>query len=196
MKTPEPSQITQILEVINSGDRRAMDQLFPLVYEQLRRMARKRMAQEPAGQTLQTTAVVHEVYLRLLGEEQPRWENRRHFFAVAAEAMRRILVENARRRLSLKRGGGEWQRVALSENIVAVNSDPVLLLTFDRALSGLEGKDPTMSEVVKLRCFAGLTVKETAFALSMSPRNVDRTWAAAKTWLYHQIQNYKKQKEL
>jgi RNA polymerase sigma factor (TIGR02999 family) len=143
------------------------------------------MANEPA-QTLQTTALVHEVYLRLLAEKQPAWESRRHFFAVAAEAMRRILIENARRRLSLKRGGGR-QRLTLSENLVAVHSDPELYMIFDRALELLHAQDAQMCEVVKLRCFAGLTVEETALAMGMSRRNVDRSWAAAKAWLFRKL---------
>ena len=185
MDVPEPTQITQILESINAGEETAVQQLFPLVYNQLRHMARARMAREPE-QTLQTTALVHEVYLRLLQDQNPKWENRRHFFAVAAEAMRRILVESARRRSSAKRGGNR-KKITLSEDLVSVQSDPFLMLSFDQALTRLQDKDPAMSDVVKLRCFAGLTVKETALALGMSPRNVDRNWAAAKAWLHREI---------
>jgi len=186
MKPLLPAQITQILESINSGDKEAVHELFLLVYENLRKMARSRLAQEK-GQTLQTTALVHEVYLRLLQDESPRWENRRHFFAVAAEAMRRILVENARRRSSLKRGG-DRKKVDFSEDMVAVTNHPELLIAFDQALSRLQTKDPIMGEVVHLRCFAGMTVKEVALSLQISPRNVDRHWAAAKAWLYREIQ--------
>jgi len=143
------------------------------------------MAREP-GQTLQTTALVHEVYLRLLQDKQPKWENRKHFFTIAAEAMRRILIEHARRRASLKRGGHQ-QRISFHENIIAVNSDPDLVLTFDQALTRLHAQDPLMAEVVKLRCFAGLTVKETALALGIIPREVDRRWAAARAWICRQI---------
>jgi RNA polymerase sigma factor (TIGR02999 family) len=192
MKIPAPNQITQILTAINEGDHQAMDRLFPLVYDQLRRMAKSRMAQERSGEVLQTTAIVHEVYLRLLGDEQPHWESRRHFFSVAAEAMRRILIENARQRASLKRGGN-WHRLVLTENIAGAQGDPELLLILDQALGRLHVKDPQMSEVVKLRCFAGLTVKETAMALKMSPRNVDRHWAAAKAWLYHEMGQTRKE---
>ena len=186
MKAPLPHQITQILESINSGDRQAIHELFPLIYDNLRKMARSRLAREK-GQTLQTTALVHEVYLRLLQDENPRWENRRHFFGVAAEAMRRILVENARRRSSLKRGG-DHEKITFSDDIAAVQSDPWLLIAFDQALNRLQTHDPLMSDVVKLRCFAGLTVKEAGLALGISPRNVDRNWAAAKAWLYREIQ--------
>jgi RNA polymerase sigma factor (TIGR02999 family) len=180
-----PTQITGILEAINGGDRKGVQQLFPLVYEQLRKIAHARMARSP-GQTLQTTALVHELYLRLLHQEQPRWENRRHFFSIAAEAMRRILIENARRRASLKRGGNR-QQIPFHEDMSAVNSDPDLILSFDQALTRLRIQDPVMEEVVKLRCFAGLTIKETALALGVSTRNVDRQWSAAKAWLYEQV---------
>ena len=183
MKTAK--QITQILEAINEGDREGFRQLFPLVYEQLRKIARMRMAREH-GQTLQTTDLVHELYLRLLQGENPRWENRRHFFAVGAEAMRRILIENARRRASMKRGGGQI-KMPFHESMIAVNSDPFLILSFDQALTRLRAQDPVMEEVVNLRCFAGLTVKETALAMGISARNVDRYWAAAKAWLYQQL---------
>lgn len=183
MKTAK--QITEILEAINEGDREGFRQLFPLVYQQLRKIARMRRAREQ-GQTLQTTDLVHEVYLRLLQDENPRWENRKHFFSIGAEAMRRILIENARRRASLKRGGG-LQKVPFHESMIALDSDPYLILSFDQALTRLRAQDPAMEEVVKLRCFAGLTVKETALAMGISPRNVDRHWAAAKAWLYTQI---------
>jgi RNA polymerase sigma factor (TIGR02999 family) len=138
------------------------------------------------GQTLQTTDLVHEVYLRLLQDENPRWENRRHFFSAGAEAMRRILIENARRRASLKRGGHQL-KVPFHESMIAVDSDPYLILSFDQALTRLRAQDPVMEEVVKLRCFGGLTVKETALAMNISQRNVDRHWAAAKAWLYQQM---------
>ena len=183
MKTAR--QITEILEAINEGDREGFRQLFPLVYDQLRKIARTRMAREH-GLTLQTTDLVHEVYLRLLQDENPKWENRRHFFAVGAEAMRRILIENARRRASLKRGGHQL-KVPFHESMIAVNSDPYVILNFDQALTRLRAQDPVMEEVVKLRCFAGLTVKETALAMGISPRNVDRHWAAAKAWLYKEM---------
>jgi RNA polymerase sigma-70 factor (ECF subfamily) len=188
MESLEPSEITQILERISAGKEDAIQQLFPLVYDRLRRIARRKMAREP-GQTLQTTALVHEVYIRLLQDQNPRWENRRHFFAVAAEAMRRILVENARRRSSLKRGGWQ-QKLPLQDDTIAIQSDPTMLLAVDQALKRLQAIDPSMNEVFQLRCFAGLTVEETANALAVSPRSVDRYWSAAKAWLYREI--YKK----
>lgn len=185
MKVPPPGQVTQILQAINSGDRRSIDELFVLVYDQLRKMAKSRMAREPR-QTLQTTGLVHEVYLRLLQDQKPRWENRRHFFSVAAEAMRRILVENARRRSRLKRGGGV-QKITFRESMFSTSSDPHLFLTFDQALSRLQDQNPMSADIVKLRYFAGLTLQETALALGMSSRNVDRHWAAAKAWLYKEV---------
>jgi RNA polymerase sigma factor (TIGR02999 family) len=185
MESLEPSEITQILERINSGKEEAIQQLFPLVYDRLRRIAKRKMAREP-GQTLQTTALVHEVYIRLLQDHQPRWENRRHFFAVAAEAMRRILVENARRRSSLKRGGG-LQKLSLDDDTVAIQSDPAMMLAIDQALKRLQAIDASMSEVFQLRCFAGLTVEETASAMGISSRSIDRYWSAAKAWLYREI---------
>jgi RNA polymerase sigma factor (TIGR02999 family) len=185
MVEPSSSQITQILESISAGEKDAVQKLFPLVYEQLRKMARAQMARQP-GQTLQATALVHEVYLRLVDTAQPRWENRRHFFAVAAEAMRQILVDHARRRASLKRAGNQ-KRVTLTDDMAAVQENPVLFLSFDRALCKLQDQDSQMADVVKLRCFAGLTVNETALALDISPRNVDRHWSAARAWLWREI---------
>jgi RNA polymerase sigma factor (TIGR02999 family) len=185
MGVPQTGHITEILEAINSGDKDAFQKLFPLVYERLHRMARFRMAQEPE-QTLQTTALVHEVYLRLSEGKQPSWENKRHFFGVAAEAMRRILVENARKRASLKRGG-RVQKLEFSENLVPVYSNAELYLTFDQCLGLLRSLDARMYEVVKLRYFTGLTVEETAEAMGISPRNVDRDWAAARAWLCHKL---------
>jgi RNA polymerase sigma factor (TIGR02999 family) len=148
-------------------------------------MAKAQMASEQ-NQTLQATALVHEVYLRLLQTQQPRWENRKHFFAVAAEAMRQILVDHARRRASLKRAGNQ-RRITLTDDMAAVQANPDLFLSFDRALSKLQNQDSRMADVVKLRCFAGLTVNETALALDISPRNVDRHWAAARAWLSREI---------
>lgn len=185
MNEPQEAQITQVLQAIRSGDKDAVHQLFPLVYQQLHRMARAKMAREP-GQTLQTTALVHEVYLRLVKEEEPQWENRRQFFSIAAEAMRRILVENARRRAAFRRGQNP-KRIPLLDNTVSVRPNPDLLLIMDQALTRLQARDPEMAEVAKLRCFAGLTVNEAAMALDISPRTVDRLWAAAKGWLYREV---------
>ncbi|MCI0441961.1 ECF-type sigma factor [bacterium] len=181
MNQSSAKEITQILESIRTGDKEAVRDLFPLVYEQLRKMAKAQMARQPE-QTLQATALVHEVYLRVFESKEPNWQNRKHFFAVAAEAMRQILVDHARRRASLKRAGNR-KRVPLTEDIAVVQTDPHHFLSFDRALAKLQNQDPQMADVVKLRCFAGLTIKEIALALDMSPRNVDRHWAAARAWL-------------
>jgi RNA polymerase sigma factor (TIGR02999 family) len=143
------------------------------------------MASQP-GQTLQATALVHEVYLRLVESKEPNWQNRKHFFAVAAEAMRQILVDNARRRATLKRAGNQ-KRVALTNDLASVQANPELFLFFDRALRKLQERDPQMAEVVKLRCFAGLTIKEIGLALTLSSRNVDRHWAAARAWLLREM---------
>jgi RNA polymerase sigma factor (TIGR02999 family) len=181
MKESTGYDITQILDSISAGDKDAIRDLFPMVYGQLRKIAKAQMAKQPE-QTLQPTALVHEVYLRLIESKEPTWQNRKHFFAVAAEAMRQILVDNARRRATLKRAGNQI-RVPFTDDISAVQRDPQLLLTFDRALMRLQDQDSQMADVVKLRCFAGLTIKEIALAMNMSPRNVDRHWAAARAWL-------------
>lgn len=181
MKESTGNDITQILESISAGDKEAVRDLFPLVYEQLRRIAKAQMATQPE-QTLQATALVHEVYLRLVESKEPNWENRKHFFAVAAEAMRQILVDNARRRASLKRAGNQ-KRVPLTDDMAVVQTDPQLFLSFDRALKKLQNQDSKMANVVKLKCFAGLTIKEISLALKMPQRSVDRHWAAARAWL-------------
>ncbi|HEY7162632.1 MAG TPA: ECF-type sigma factor [Acidobacteriota bacterium] len=184
MKESTGNEITQILELISSGDKEAIRELFPIVYDQLRKIARIQMARQPE-QTLQATALVHEVYLRLIESKESNWENRKHFFAVAAEAMRQILVDSARRRASLKRGGDQ-RRVPLTDDLAAVQTDPQLFLSFDRALKKLQNQDSQMADVVKLKCFAGLTIKEISLALNMSPRNVDRHWSAARAWLFRE----------
>ena len=173
------SKITQIL---GGPPEQLAEELLPVVYAELRAIARRRMAAEKPGQTLQATALVHEAYLRLLGGESG-FENRRHFFAAAAEAMRRILIEQARRK-SRQRHGGELRRTKEDpENIVAGNPDSVDMLDLDRVLSDLEDLDEEMANVVKLRYFAGMTIDETAAALDMSPRAVNRHWTAARAWL-------------
>ena len=186
MLTPQPHEVTQILEAISAGDGRAKERLLPLVYEELRRMARARMAGEKPGQTLQPTALVHEAYLRLLGGENPRWENRAHFFTAAAEAMRRIMIERARRKAQLKRGG-DRRRVKLNSSAASYEPKSEQLLALDEALRRLEALDTEMSQVVKLRYFAGLTVEETANALATSPRSVNRLWSAARAWLQREL---------
>lgn len=186
MTAPKANELTQILDAIRSGDSEAADRLLPLVYNELRAVARAKMAHERPGQTLQPTALVHEAYLRLFGNAAPRWENRAHFFSAAAEAMRRILIERARRQTRLKRGGKQ-QRVPLTEIAGEQPLDAEQLLSLDRALARLEAQDPSMGHVVKLRFFAGLTVDETAAALDIAPRTVDRHWIAARAWLHREL---------
>jgi RNA polymerase sigma factor (TIGR02999 family) len=177
------SEVTRILSAIEQGDPHAAEQLLPLVYEELRKLAAQKLAQEAPGQTLQATALVHEAYLRLVDvEKAPHWESRGHFFAAVAEAMRRILVENARRRRSEKHGGG-LRRIDFEEaQSLAEPADDVLAL--DEALDQLAAEDPVKAELVKLRCFAGLSHQEAAQALGISRATADRYWAYAKSWLY------------
>ena len=178
-----PQRSSEILQLLNGADPQASSQILPLVYDELRELARRRMAREPAGHTLQATALVHEAYLRVRGDGDARWDGRGHFFAAAAEAMRRILVEAARRRKSGKRGGG-WERITLS-GLVGDDErvSDQLLLDLDDALRELEKKDPVRSDVVKLRYFAGLTVEQAAETLGISPATVKRHWTVARAWL-------------
>jgi RNA polymerase sigma factor (TIGR02999 family) len=182
------SEATRILDAVAQGDPSAAEQLLPLVYDELRKLAAHKLAAEKAGQTLQATALVHEAYLRLVSEERGQhWNGRGHFFAAAAEAMRRILVENARRKGSLKRGG-DREREPLPNSQLAAPEIPDDLLALDEALTQLETTDATAAQLVKLRFFAGLTSAEAAAVLDMSPRNADRTWAYARAWLYKKLQ--------
>src|SRR5262245_34332291 len=180
------SEVTRVLSAINQGDPYAAEQLLPLVYEEMRQLAAQKLACEKPGQTLQATALVHEAYLRLVdGEKAQLWDSRGHFFAAAAEAMRRILVENARRKKSSKRGG-HLQRVELDEDFTR-HSSPDLLLALNDALNHLASEDPVKAELVKLRCFGGLSHQEAAQALGISRPTADRYWAYAKTRLYCDI---------
>jgi RNA polymerase sigma factor (TIGR02999 family) len=178
------SDVTQLLNAIEKGDAQAAGQLLPLVYQELRRLAAQKLAREKAGHTLQPTALVHEAYLRLVGKgDEPRWNSRGHFFAAAAEAMRRILVENARRRQRLKRGG-DRKRVdsGLAEATAAGLSDDLLLI--NEALDRLAEEDVRKAELVKLRFFAGLSVEEAAQCLGISRATADRDWVYARAWLF------------
>jgi RNA polymerase sigma factor (TIGR02999 family) len=161
---------------------RTPDELFPLVYSQLRGVARRYMAQERPGATLQATALVHEAYLRIAGDRPEGWVSRAQFFAAAAEAMRRILVEHARSRARQKRGG-EWKRLTLDRLDLAQEADPTEVLALDEAFSKLEENDPRVAEVLRLRFFAGLDVEETAAVLGVAPRTVKRDWSFARAWL-------------
>jgi RNA polymerase sigma factor (TIGR02999 family) len=177
------NEVTRILSAIEQGDPSAAEQLLPLVYEELRKLAAQKLGQEKAGQTLQATALVHEAYLRLVESEKAQhWNSRGHFFAAAAEAMRRILVEQARRKRTLK-GGGAVQRVDLA-GIDPVVAGPTLdLLALNEALEKLAAKDPRKAELIKLRFFAGLTNEQVAQALGVATSTVDLDWAYAKSWL-------------
>jgi len=181
------SEVTRILSAIEQGDPQAAEQLLPLVYDELRKLAVQKMAQEKAGQTLQATALVHEAYVRLVSAgDDLRWDNRGHFFAAAAEAMRRILVETARRKRSGKHGGGLVRRNLDDIQLAA----PELcddLLALDDALTRLAAKDPVKADLVKLRHFAGLTIEEAAHALSISMTTANRYWAYARAWLHQEI---------
>jgi RNA polymerase sigma factor (TIGR02999 family) len=186
--TCDMSDVTRILLAVEQGDPSAAQQLLPLVYDELRKLAAQRLSREGPGQTLQATALVHEAYLRLVDVEQAqRWNSRGHFFAAAAEAMRRILVEQARRRGRLKRGGDRL-RHDLDELTVAAPEAPDDLLALDEALSLLAATDPQAAELVKLRYFTGLTVKQAAELLGVSPRTADFLWAYARAWLLRRLE--------
>src|SRR4051812_4291836 len=176
------NEVTRILSAIDRGDPQAADQLLPLVYDELRRLAAQRLAQEKPGQTLQATALVHEAYLRLVGADDPGWDSRGHFFAAAAEAMRRILVDNARRKAAIKAGGG-LDRVGLDEVELAIEGPRLDLLALDEALTTLEANDKRKADLVRLRFFAGLTVDQAAYALGISASTADNDWVYAKSWL-------------
>ena len=176
------TDVTCILSAIEQGDPHAAEQLLPLVYDELRKLAAQKLAQEKPGQTLQATALVHEAYLRLVGATDPGWDSRGHFFAAAAEAMRRILVENARRKASAKAGGGR-QRLDLSDAEPAIEGPSLDLLAMDEALTALEARDPRKAALVKLRYFAGLTIDQAAAALGISASTADNDWAYARSWL-------------
>jgi RNA polymerase sigma factor (TIGR02999 family) len=183
-------EVTRVLERIGAGDGRAADELLPLVYQELRMLAGQRLSREPAGQTIQATALVHEAYLRVVSGERPesrqRWNSRGHFFGAAAEAMRRILVENARRKKSLKHGGELNQR-ELVDSLIAAPESQTDLETLDLALDKFAEVDAQACELVKLRYFTGLTISEAAEVLSVSTRTAERLWRFARAWLFDEI---------
>ena len=184
------NEVTRIITAIEQGDPHAAEQLLPLVYDELRKLASQKLAQEKPGHTLQATALVHEAYLRLVGDPNSQtWENRRHFFAAAAEAMRRVLVDKARRKRRLRHGGG-LQKQPLEENEPAVVSpvDPVDLLALDEALDRLEATSPRRARLVKLRYFAGLTLPEVAAMLGISQSTAEADWTYAKAWLKREVE--------
>ena len=178
------ADVTQILNAIEQGDRHAAEELLPLVYDELRKLATQRLAEEKPGQTLQPTALVHEAYLRLLGGEQSQdWDGRRHFFAAAAEAMRRILIDRARHKQTRKAGGG-LRRLDLDDIEPALEEEnDDRLLALDEALRQLEAEDPRKAELVKLRFFAGLTTEQAAVALGVSTSTAEKDWAYSRSWL-------------
>ncbi len=178
--------VTQILNAVRDGDQKAAAELLPLVYGELRQLARARMAKTPPGQTLQPTALVHEAYLRLIGADDPGWNSRGHFFAAAGQAMRQILVDQARRKGSLKRGAGR-QRLDVDDVEPAIEPPSDDILALEEALTHLEQDDPRKAEVVNLRYFAGLTVEETAAALDISVTTVEREWRFARVRLYDEL---------
>jgi len=185
--TVSSNQITQLLAAWSSGDETAMDQLMPLVYGELRRIARRYMAGQRAGHTLQTTALIHEAYLKLVGQGERRWQNRAHFFGVAAQAMRHILVDYARARHADKRGG-EAQAVSLDEATANAGTQAAEIVALDDALRRLAEVAPRQSRVVELRYFGGLNVEEAAEVLKVSPETVTRDWRMAKAWLLRDLQ--------
>lgn len=181
------ADVTRILNAIEQGDARATEKLLPLIYDELRLLATRKMSQEPSGQTLQATALVHEAYLRLVGTEDQRWDNRGHFFKAAAEAMRRILIENARRKRANKRGG-DMRKVDLeATDPVETYLDLDELIALDEALTKLVVADAVVADLVKLHCFAGLPLVTVADILGVSSRTAERYWAFAKTWLFNEI---------
>lgn len=180
------SDVTQILTAIEQGDAKAADKLLPLVYEELRRLAAKKMSLESPGQTLQPTALVHEAYIRLVGSEARKWNSRTHFFCTAAEAMRHILTENARRKQRLKRGG-ERKKIEFDDAYLVVNEPSEDILALDEALTKLAVKEPAAANLVKLRYFAGLTLEQAAELLNVSCRTADRYWSYARAWLYNEM---------
>jgi RNA polymerase sigma factor (TIGR02999 family) len=184
MATPSQT-VTELLHIWGAGDAGALDRLLPVVYDELRHQARRYLRREAVGHTLQTTALVHEAYLRLVDQRRARWETRSQFFGVAAQLMRRILVDHARGHYAAKRGGNAFQ-VPLEEGLAAQDSD-VDLLALDEALTRLAALDPQQARVVELRYFTGLGIEETAETLGVSPATVKRDWAMARAWLRRQL---------
>lgn len=178
--------VTRILNAIEQGEAGAADDLLPLIYEELRLLAARKLSQEKPGQTLEATALVHEAYIRLVGNETQKWDSRGHFFIAASEAMRRILVENARRKQRL-RHGGDRRRIALDDANVFVEESPDDLVALDEALTKLSRKDKVKADLVKLRFFAGLTGEQAAMVLGISHNTCDRYWAYARSWLHLEI---------
>jgi RNA polymerase sigma factor (TIGR02999 family) len=181
------NDVTRILQSIEQGDG-GVAELLPLVYDELRKLAAARIAQESPGQTLQATALVHEAWLKLVGSKRQKWRGRAHFFGAAAEAMRRILIDKVRRKASLKRGA-DARREELHESRIELSAPPAEILAVHDALDALAAEDATTAAVVKLRYFVGMTISEIAEALELAPRTVDRHWAFARAWLKRELEN-------
>ncbi|WP_103931969.1 sigma-70 family RNA polymerase sigma factor [Bryocella elongata] len=186
---PTGSEVTALLDRLSHGDRTVIERLMPLVYDELRRRAVRSMREERTGHTLQPTALVHEAYLKLVEQREPHFANRAHFFAIASELMRRILVDHARARLASKRGG-EYDLVPLDEVFVFHPERPATLTAVDDALEKLRTLDPRQEQIVTMRFFGGLTVEETAQVLGVSPRTVEREWTMARAWLFLQLREH------
>jgi RNA polymerase sigma factor (TIGR02999 family) len=181
-----PDDVTQLLECWSNGDREALEKLMPLVYDELHRLARRYLSRERSDHTLQSTALVHEAYLRMVDQKNVRWQNRAHFFGVAAQSIRHILVDHARSHLAAKRGAGA-AKLSLDEAIGLPEKKEVDLLALDQALEGLAALDPQQGRIVELRFFGGLSIEETAEVLHISPATVKRDWVMAKAWLYQNL---------
>jgi RNA polymerase sigma factor (TIGR02999 family) len=192
---PPMSEVTRVLSAIERGDPHAAEQLLPLVYQELRQLAAQKLAQEKPGQTLQATALVHEAFIRLVDTNKvPQWNNRGHFFAAAAEAMRRILVENARRKGRAKHGG-KWQRLELDAEKLPARLSAEGMLALDEALARLAERDAHAAQLVNLHCFAGLSIEQAAEVLAISARTAYRDWAFAQAWLYREIRGFESAQE-
>jgi RNA polymerase sigma factor (TIGR02999 family) len=184
--TPNPQNITELLVGYGRGDKEALDQLMPLVYDELHRQAARYLRREQAGHTLQTTALIHEAYVRLVDQRNVQWQNRAHFFGIAAQMMRRILVDHARAKKRVKRGGSEV-RVTLGDATVVAKDQDLDIVALDEALERLAQLDEQQSRVVELRFFSGLTVEETAEVMGISKATVKRDWSVAKAWLHREL---------
>ena len=189
LMTPSPEEVTDLLNEWGNGDQEALNRLMPLVYDELHRLASRYLRHERVGHTLQTTALVHEAYLKLVDQKKANWHNRVQFFAAAAKVMRHVLVDYARSRKAAKRGG-DYCRLSLDEAAISSQDKDADLLVLNEALDNLAAIDPQQSRVVELRVFGGLTVEDTAEALGISARTVKREWSMAKAWLHQQIKNH------
>ena len=186
MRQRPTHEVTQLLIEWSNGDKAALDKLMPLIYAELRRMAHRYMSRERPGHTMQTTALVNEAYLRLVNHEAVHWQNRAHFFAIAAQVMRHILVDHARSHAYAKRGGGT-QTISLDEAMVVSQERAAEVVALDEVLKELAEIDPQQSRIVELRFFGGLTIEETAVVIGLSPATIKREWSTARAWLYHEL---------